>query len=1644
MRLVAIDTSGPIFNIQWNSLNKGVVVPDSDPTEIQVERFLRLYQRALRFQQKARYEEARELYEEIVSDDLVQNGPVLTMVMGTENGQDASKPASVSGSPLSRLRFLVYKNYASLLEHDLDTAGMNDEQLAKKAIKYNLKAVSIDDTDNSLWYHIGRIAYASKNLRLARLAFENGFYVIALRKTYENPHSSRNADVFRQLTRMFESGTISPLQWLCMEGLCKVLVDIGDDSTCNMYMQLALIHYPNWPLSKVLKDRMDNNVQSPSPINESETTTPLSIKLVKLDWKSLLDKLLHFYNDISDSKRSDAMSFLSRQIRIEFKDEKHTTPRGTAEPEIEMESMSHEIAASATEAEDIEMGEAAMTLNDDGAHSHSSDAAKQLQIIEIPSSPSDVSPLNRLSNEYITISDENAGIVDVRVTLKRKRFDDNMEHEKEKSEDEKNENGDDGEEEEEEDKRASLRISKRQKEKIENEETSRRKMLEEEDQLRNQVQELLNSLPEGSFMKRNTPWTLPEKDMISSEEHEAYFSWFDGKISELGRASAWDFDNNRFNRIHEQSHVETKESRLYAIFKPSSPLVHDTQLHEPVEDTSIQQFINSINAENSGITDVLCRVVLHLIELDTWTPIEDQALVDSMVDVIIVLNQAILNQILELDVTQNDLKNKIVLRICERCVDKLIRAIMLSVEITSSSAHKRRSISSKHSPEMLVQECMEISKSWIGIFERMMLKDMTDSFLSAETFMTNTTQCTSTTNDTLLRYWFVKGKMGQCNEHVEEACGFYQRCESGFKTVGDNQPKAIFLGGRYDSVLSQDSIREKLESMEFGRKVLSAKNNFNSGEFILVIQELEGLVDLSCNTQQHQDMYELLILLTRSFAEIKDYASEWKYLLRTLSRTVRDLVMYGLSQSRAQQVPSKETETDFLKYLKRLEVCLRDLLSLLLDKRVDPAGIDSESYDALVIVLHMSIYYIFRHPDFIPLVNNFVNPGAEPHTPSNVTRASGFNIILVDVWVLTSMLIQRSIREHPSENSKNTKDKLLAALLTLHDELGEREICGVSKGIFLKHLLKLLTTEAKIKHRIGVYQCYHCLYGLHLAAESDSIEEHNAIHETLSQKAAEPLFALVVDSVIDRLNRGAPLRNDLKDVVETVSNLFENLPSGNMHVELNQYTITKYLSQDIKLQHSIADMMSECRISAVPIYPERSRVSLAAVYSKIFWIGGKILRMQIRNRAKVNPERTMDDLEDAIKLFTNHIILNPNHISGWSELGQCLLQLADEELIWSATNINSHRYRIAEYHRKAYHAFWQAWYLLRREGNQGLSSAALFDLFSNFGMLLYSMTCPPMYGAGFRPKAIRRAISRTKQSLGAVESRNAYKLAVAVFSNTLKYKSSDNSEWRCLFMLGKCYQKLDRPAKMQEVLEWFLRAVDKSPPRAGHTENKDKILEPIYKLCSVLAKYLHKGEIQPMDVAQYLDFGPDEELHHGTESTDSEKGCEMKGSVLVTRVKGAIMEEKEAYEWIFHKLDQVLKIDKRRWHHRPVFRHAWMQYHIYNNPEEAKNELMTLFALRSNNKSHMNIWKPGFERPGKYFEYVHEYTMFLIQLAAVVKDVECLKLLTEKLPKASAILLYSDEAIRAAEKAYAEATQSQPSTVAVISGKNVPHETNIL
>lgn len=84
-----------------------------------------------------------------------------------------------------------------------------------------------------------------------------------------------------------------------------------------------------------------------------------------------------------------------------------------------------------------------------------------------------------------------------------------------------------------------FRASKRQREKIANEESSRLKMLEEEKQFINKVQSFYDKVAYIPTLYRKTWEDIPNSEDASTT---LFWEWFDHKILELDSSYCWEID----------------------------------------------------------------------------------------------------------------------------------------------------------------------------------------------------------------------------------------------------------------------------------------------------------------------------------------------------------------------------------------------------------------------------------------------------------------------------------------------------------------------------------------------------------------------------------------------------------------------------------------------------------------------------------------------------------------------------------------------------------------------------------------------------------------------------------------------------------------------------------------------------------------------------------------------------------------------------------------------------------------------------------------------------------------------------------------------------------------------------------------------
>ena len=197
---------------------------------------------------------------------------------------------------------------------------------------------------------------------------------------------------------------------------------------------------------------------------------------------------------------------------------------------------------------------------------------------------------------------------------------------------------------------------------------------------------------------------------------------------------------------------------------------------------------------------------------------------------------------------------------------------------------------------------------------------------------------------------------------------------------------------------------------------------------------------------------------------------------------------------------------------------------------------------------------------------------------------------------------------------------------------------------------------------------------------------------------------------------------------------------------------------------------------------------------------------------------------------------------------------------------------------------------------------------------------------------------------------------------------------KCIWkMYQKPYTTLDHyDRQSRPTVEQLIRALEESveavwalpKPRSG----TDPILEPHYKIVSVVYKLVARGDLEPQEAADILQRQP------------------------FAIKKGARVEINDTEEWepfVIETLSHLKDKDKSNWQHRIIMRHARL---LFDDKAENPEVLQALSAFQVLQKTMftktmvMNVWKCDAERPGRHHVYTEQYVRFMVKLLVTLKD----------------------------------------------------------
>ena len=200
-------------------------------------------------------------------------------------------------------------------------------------------------------------------------------------------------------------------------------------------------------------------------------------------------------------------------------------------------------------------------------------------------------------------------------------------------------------------------------------------------------------------------------------------------------------------------------------------------------------------------------------------------------------------------------------------------------------------------------------------------------------------------------------------------------------------------------------------------------------------------------------------------------------------------------------------------------------------------------------------------------------------------------------------------------------------------------------------------------------------------------------------------------------------------------------------------------------------------------------------------------------------------------------------------------------------------------------------------------------------------------------------------------------------------------------MLGKCRWKLFNHVGLhtlgyKDVLDAFTKAIECVPEKRDNRHpDKDPILEPHYKLVSIVHKLVQPKMITPEEGFKILEISP-----HAR--------------------KTQFMGPEDWDSYIIQVLKSLRSVDKANWHHRMVARTAHVIYDD-NSTEiqaarDAKHELCQQIFTKT---MAIQVWKPEFERPGRHFVYTTRYVRFFVKLLFQIGDRASLEALGKRVRK---------------------------------------------
>jgi tetratricopeptide (TPR) repeat protein len=777
-----------------------------------------------------------------------------------------------------------------------------------------------------------------------------------------------------------------------------------------------------------------------------------------------------------------------------------------------------------------------------------------------------------------------------------------------------------------------------------------------------------------------------------------------------------------------------------------------------------------------------------------------------------------------------------------------------------------------------------------------------------------------------------------------------------------------------------------------------------------------------CASQQLVDLWKFLknsntelrlLLWSRlgeAYGKIRYTTKQFSCFLRGIETIVSDLEADEYTHT-----PDEARKTLFMSLLKALDDLIIQSLHLALNDNSSFDIIDDDhlrsSMSALAkvnCVLHLAAMY-----------EDETRVGVRPAPASNSSLRSFLNKLQemqVRTWSLQYTMLKVGVNQHP-ELFPRPENDLADYLAAVHQVLGLRKCCKASNKIFLKMMRVELLKQKNIDNwEDYLGQVLYDLHGLKLGVGIWEVQDHGCEPENLEKRQALQLVEKVT-MLANRMSMKDLLKSDLKTTVERMQQAIGSAKSSpQMAHNLRNYS--EYLKAPIHPLHLYQALTGNVDLDAVTINTPES----APAKQGWFFLLGMIALTKFKG-VDLNRRQTpgaTDDLRIAATFLRLQLQYTPDRWDAWFRLAECFDYELEESVLWTADKMNKERAELVKFQRNAIHSYTMALsHSYAWESDRAVLTSleddeeALYDMYHEFGMRMYSSSrepfaMEPFHHADHKRWFIEDEGAGTYKKILHVEMADyqVWKFAAHLFRKAMVGKPKD---WKNPFMVAKCLWKMYQkpPEELDEknrrhrpTVRAVLDALEKSVavvsslPKPRH--GQDPILEPHYKILSVVHKLVKRGDLPAQEGANILQRQP----------------------YAPARGKEVTIESAEDWDdYMIHCLRFLRDKDKSNWQHRLIMRHARILYGDDQNGDAAAdgNSLLARAAflvLRDSMFTKtmvMNVWKCDAERPGRHHVYTERYIRYMVRLLDVLNDRANLEAVLRRIRKKSAEFYHFNE-----------------------------------